>query len=76
MIRVLLFFVLLMTTAADVLGQDLVVPTRLSLEEALRLANERNPNLAAARNTVEIAQAQRMDARLRPNPAVSLDSDT
>lgn len=75
MIRVLLFFVVLTTTAGHVLGQDLVVPTRLSLEEALRLANERNPNLAAARNTVEIAQAQRIDARLRPNPAVSLDSD-
>lgn len=75
MIRVPLLLVLLMTTAAHVRGQDLVVPARLSLEEALRLANERNSNLAAARNTVEIAEAQRTDARLRPNPAVSLDSD-
>lgn len=76
MIRVLLFSVLFMTTAAYARGQDLVVPARLSLEEAVRLATERNPNLAAARNTVEIAQAQRLDARLRPNPAVSFESES
>lgn len=75
MTRVLLFSVLFMTTAAYARGQDLVVPARLSLEEAVRLATERNPNLAAARNTVEIAQAQRVDARIRPNPAVSFESE-
>ena len=75
MIRVLLFSVLFLTTAAYARAQDLVVPARLSLEEAVRLATERNPNLAAARNTVEIAQAQRLDARLRPNPAVSFESE-
>ena len=74
MVRVLLFFVLSATTAAYARGQDLVVPARMTLEEALRLANERNPNLAAARNTVEIAEAQRIDARLRPNPAVTFES--
>lgn len=74
MIRVLLLSVLCVTTAAAARGQDLVVPARLSLDEALRLANERNPTLAAARNTVEIAEAQRIDARLRPNPAVSFES--
>lgn len=73
--RVLLFSVLVFATAADAGGQELVVPPRLALEEALRLANERNPSLAAARNTVEIAEAQRIDARLRPNPAVSFESE-
>lgn len=75
MIRVLLFSVLFMTTAAYARGQELIVPARLSLEEALRLANERNPNLSAARNSVEIAEAQRIDARVRPNPAISFESE-
>ena len=74
MVRVLLFFALSVTTAAYARGQDLVVPARMTLEEALRLANERNPNLAAARNTVEMAEAQRIAARLRPNPAVTFES--
>jgi cobalt-zinc-cadmium efflux system outer membrane protein len=52
----------------------LVIPARLSLEDALRLAAGRNPNLAAARNGVEIAQAGRVDARLRPNPAFTFES--
>ena len=74
MVRVLLFLALSVTTAAYARGQDLVVPARMTLDEALRLANERNPNLAAARNTVEMAEAQRIDARLRPNPAVTFES--
>lgn len=74
MVRVLLFFALSVTTAAYARGQDLVVPARMTLDEALRLANERNPNLAAARNTVEMAEAQRIDAGLRPNPAVTFES--
>ena len=75
MIRVLVFLICLSLTPAHVRGQDFVVPTRFSLEEALRLANERNPNVSAARNGVEIAEAQRLDARLRPNPAVTLESE-
>jgi len=74
MSRVLLCSVLVLATAGYARGQDLIVPARLSIEEALRLATERNPNLAAARNSVEIAEARRLDARLRPNPAVSFES--
>jgi cobalt-zinc-cadmium efflux system outer membrane protein len=74
MIRVLLLSVLCLTTASYAHAQELIVPARLSLDEALRLANERNPTLSAARNAVEIAEAQRIDARLRPNPAVSFES--
>ncbi len=73
MTRVLVFSVLVMATAASVRGQDLVVPARLSLEDALRLAVERNPSLLAGRNGVEMAEAMRLDARLRPNPAVSFE---
>lgn len=74
MSRGLLFFLLFISPAVTARGQDLVVPPRLSLVEALRLASDRNPNLAAARNAVEIAQAQRTDARLRPNPAATFES--
>lgn len=75
MIRVLLWSVLVLASAASARGQNFVVPTRLTLDEALRVAAERNPSLAAARNDVEVAEAQRVDARLRPNPAVSFESE-
>ena len=75
MTHVFFLSVLFAATAGHAYAQDLVVPQRLTLDEALRLASERNPNLAAARNTVEIAEAQRIDARLRPNPAVSFESE-
>ncbi|MEO8682062.1 MAG: hypothetical protein ABI665_23650, partial [Vicinamibacterales bacterium] len=74
MIRVLLLSVVCLAAPAYARGQDLVVPARLSLEEALRLANARNASLLAARNGVEIAEAGRVDANLRPNPAFSFES--
>lgn len=51
------------------------IPQRLSLEEAVRLAAQRHPQAAAARAMVDIAAANRLDARLRPNPAVSVESE-
>lgn len=55
-------------------AQDRIVPSQLTLADALRLAAERNPTFAAARNAVEAAEAQRLDATRRPNPAVSVES--
>ena len=75
MIRVLAWSVFLAVTAASASGQELEIPARLSLEEALRLANGRNADLAAARNAVEVAEAGRTGARLKPNPAVSFESE-
>ena len=73
--RVLVFSALcLLMPAASVFGQELGIPARLSLEEALRFANDRNPTLAAARNAIEIAQSGRIEAGLRPNPAVTFES--
>jgi cobalt-zinc-cadmium efflux system outer membrane protein len=51
------------------------LPQRLVLEEAVRLAIERNPLAAAARNAVEMAQGDAVGARLRPNPAVTLQME-
>ena len=51
------------------------IPRELTLAEALRLAAERNPTLAAARNLVDAAEADRTTARQRPNPAVTFESE-
>ena len=51
------------------------VPRELTLADALRLAAERNPTLAAARNLVDAAEADRVTARQRPNPALTFDSE-
>ena len=74
MARALLLLLFFGTAVRSVFAQDLVVPLRLSLDEALRLAKERNPSLAAARNSVEIAESRRIDARVRPNPAFTFES--
>ena len=74
MARALLLLLFFGTAVRSVFAQDLVVPLRLSLDEALRLAKERNPSLAAARNSVEIAESRRIDARVRPNPAFTYES--
>jgi cobalt-zinc-cadmium efflux system outer membrane protein len=67
---------ILLLPAADTAAQTRPVPQRLSLDEAVRLAADRNPQAAAARALVEIAEANRVDARLRPNPAVSVESES
>jgi outer membrane protein TolC len=56
-------------------GAEFVLPARLTLDEALRMALERNPSVAAARSGVEVAQAGRLGAGLRPNPAVTFESE-
>lgn len=56
-------------------AQDAQIPQKLTLADALRLAAERNPEFAAARNAVEVAEAQRLDASQRPNPALTFESE-
>ena len=49
----------------------------LTMDAAIRLALERNPNLAAARREIEAADAQILQGSLRPNPEfVYLAEDT
>jgi len=50
------------------------IPSRLSLAEAVALAQARNPQLVAARAGVDAAEADRVAAGKRPNPALSVDS--
>ncbi|MGC0772518.1 MAG: TolC family protein [Candidatus Acidiferrum sp.] len=48
--------------------------TRISLEEAIRLALQHNHALLAAQSTILQNQAQETTANLRPNPVLSWDS--
>ena len=60
---------------ALVRAQDAPIPRSLSLDVALRLAAERNPRVAAAASAVEAAQGARLDASLRPNPAITYQTE-
>jgi cobalt-zinc-cadmium efflux system outer membrane protein len=50
------------------------LPTRISLDEAIRLALQHNHALLAARTTILQNQAQEITANLRPNPTLSWDT--
>lgn len=71
--RVVVLTALLLALAARVWAQDL--PASLSLQDALHLARSRNPTLAAAVNEVEMAEADRLQATRRLNPAVTSGSE-
>jgi outer membrane protein, heavy metal efflux system len=49
-------------------------PRRISLDEAIRLALEHNPTLAAARTLVPQSRAEEITANLRPNPVLQWDT--
>jgi cobalt-zinc-cadmium efflux system outer membrane protein len=48
------------------------IPSTLTLEDAVRLAIDRNPTLAASRNQIQAAEGDRIAASKRLNPAFSL----
>jgi outer membrane protein, heavy metal efflux system len=48
--------------------------TRISLDEAVRLALANNPSLLATRTGIEQNRAQELTASLRPNPLLSWDA--
>lgn len=49
-------------------------PTKISLDEAVRLALENSPSIRAARTQIDQSRAQEITASLRPNPVLSWDS--
>lgn len=51
--------------------QALAVPSEVSLEDALRIASENNPEMAAANWGVSISQGERRQAGLIQNPEIS-----
>jgi len=72
--RFVVYAALCVAWTTPAMAQDRVIPTRLTLDEALRLAAERNPSYAAARTLVSAAEASRLEAKQRPNPAFTVDS--
>ena len=54
-------------------AQESDIPSRLTLEEAVRLSMDRNPVLAAAKNEIQAAEGDRIAAGSRPNPSFSLE---
>lgn len=60
---------------AVALAQVQTVPGRLSLADAVSLAVERNPAIAEARAGIETADADRVTASRRPNPALTSDQE-
>ena len=64
-----------MLAAAPAVRAQAIVPEKMTLADAVRIATQRHPSLAAARNDVEIAEADRLTASRRPNPALTVSSD-
>jgi len=75
MTRVVLTCVCVVLLGASLAAQDFAAPARLSLEQAWRLADERNPTLTAAREAVSRAEAGLPAAGARPNPTLNLLSE-
>lgn len=73
--RIFVFCAWVILAAIPVSAQELVVPAKLSLVDAVQLALSRNPTLAAVGADVDIAEALRLDASRRLNPALSVDSE-
>ena len=49
------------------------VPARLTLDEALRLAESRSPALLEARARIAVAEAEALSAPKRPNPSLDVE---
>jgi cobalt-zinc-cadmium efflux system outer membrane protein len=66
---------LLAASPAVAQAPDSVIPARLSLADALRIAEERSPAMASARAAVAMASADQVAASTRPNPAFTFNSE-
>ncbi|MBI3933093.1 MAG: TolC family protein [Acidobacteria bacterium] len=71
----LLFLAVLIVFPAPSSGQELDLPSPLSLKAAIRIALGKNPAVKAAQNGVEISQALQLDASKRLNPAFTLNTE-
>ncbi len=56
------------------LGQQVVPPTRIDLDQAIQLALAHNHALKAAQTQIQQSQAQEITAGLRPNPELTWDA--
>lgn len=56
-------------------GKQGDVPSRLLFTDALRIAEAGNPDYRAARNLIEIAEADVLEAGRRPNPVIAFEGE-
>ena len=56
-------------------GQQAAIPSRLTFADALRIAEAANPDFRAARNLIEIAEADVLEAGSRPNPVFAMEGE-
>ncbi len=68
-------FALIIMFASGIRAEESEIPSRLTLEEAIRLATGRNPALKAAQNEVQALEGNRITAGKRLNPAISLQAE-
>src|SRR5512142_340044 len=73
--RSLCIAVLGVLLSGAVYAQDRPLPARLSLDEALRLAEARNPQIVVSQQAVLGAEADVVTAGKRPNPAFAFTSE-
>ena len=60
---------------AEVGAQQLPIPSRLTLSEALAISRQNNPKLIELRAMADAADADRVTANRRPNPAFTFDAE-
>lgn len=70
-----LFFVSLILLCVSASGQEAKIPARLTLADALHIAETANPSFRAARNLVGIAEADAREAASRPNPEIAVEGE-
>lgn len=71
--RIMSAAIAVLCSASPGVAQD--IPNKLGLADALRLAIERNPMLAAAAAEVDVARADQLGAGRYPNPAFTFESE-
>jgi outer membrane protein, heavy metal efflux system len=67
-----LLYVVIILSASFIQAQESDLPSSLTLDDAIRLAIDRNPTLAAAKNDILAAEGDKIAASKRLNPAFSL----
>ncbi len=73
-LALLVSLVFLALTPRLSIAQEVAVPEQLTLAQAIAIAMERNPALAAVQSEADIAVASQVTARQRPNPALTVES--
>jgi outer membrane protein, heavy metal efflux system len=68
-------FLVLVLNAAGIRAQESAIPSQLTLDDALHLAIDRNPAIAAAGNEIQAAEGDHIASGKRLNPVFSLQTE-